>query len=80
MRVPAVFPKKQALPGSQQQSAVRERDCFRRAGERHFDVTWHVIRTFRGVLEVAIVLRNQAIEPALEIASRRGVRIFHQDQ
>ena len=80
MRVSAVFPKINPLPGAEQQPAVRERHGFTGPRERHFDMTGHVVRTFQRMLEVWIVFRNQPIKPSLEIGARGRVSVFHDDQ
>ena len=80
MRRLTVFPQKHALPSAKEQAAIRKGNSFTRAGERHLDVTRHVIRTFKSVGEIWIIFRHQAVQPLLQIIPRRGVRIFHDDE
>ena len=63
MRRLAVFPQKHALPSAKEQAAIGKWNSFTPAGERHLDVTGHVIRTFKSVGEIWIVFRHQAIQP-----------------
>jgi hypothetical protein len=75
-----VFPEKNSLPGAEEQPALGERHRFARARERHLDMTRHVIGAFEGVREMRVVLGHESVEPRLQIAARRGVGIFHDDQ
>ena len=80
MGLSAVFEDENSLPGSEGHAAVVDGDDFRRTGEHHADMAWHVVGAFEGVDEIGIVLADQAVEPSFQIASRAGVGVFHEDQ
>ena len=80
MRCAAVFEKKDALPGAKLHPAVDDRDHFARAGEDGANVRSAVVAPFRSVLEPRRVLRHEPLEKFLEIASRRGIGVFHDDE
>jgi hypothetical protein len=67
------------LPGSKLHFAVDNRDRLACAGQGHPDVRRHVIAPFRAVSEIVSVFWHQTIEKFLQVTSRRGIGIFHND-
>jgi len=80
MAAHAVLPEEDALPGAEAEATVCERNHFGRAGERHLNVARHVVGTLIGVGEVGVVFRHEAIDKAFEIAPRRRIGVFHNDE
>ena len=81
-RVPhlAVFPEVNALPGSERELAVVERDAEVHAGERGADVRGHVVVAFGGVDEECIAIGNEPREERLEIAPHVRVGVLLNEQ
>lgn len=69
-----------SLPCPQRHPPPVDGDHLGRTGQSHADVAWHVIRPFVSVDEIRIILRDQAIEPSLEITPCAWVGVFHEDQ
>ncbi len=80
MAAGAVLPEEDALPGAEAEAASDEGDDLGRAGERHFNVTRHVVGALIRVGKVRIVLRNEPIDEAFQITTRRRIRVFHDDE
>lgn len=76
----AMLPKKEPLPGSEEQRAVCEWDGFGASSESHLDVAGHIVRTFVGVGEVAVVFWYEAVEEAFKVVTGAWVRIFHENE
>ena len=79
MRGTPVLEKENALPGSKLHFAVDNRDCLACARQGHADVRRHVIAAFRTVSKVLSIFRHQTIEKFLQVVSRRGIGIFHEN-
>ena len=79
MRDAPVLEQENALPGSKLHFAVDNRDCLACARQRHADVRRHVIAAFRTVSKVISIFRHQPIEKFLQVVSRRGIGIFHEN-
>ena len=79
MRVVPVLEQENALPGSKLHFAVDNRDCLACARQRHADVRRHVIAAFRTVSKVLSIFRHQPIGKFLQVVSRRGIGIFHEN-
>jgi hypothetical protein len=75
----AVFEEKNALPGSQLHFSIDNWHGLARARQHHADVRWHIVTTLGAVRKELGIFRDKAIEEFLEIASRRGVGILHDD-
>jgi hypothetical protein len=79
MRGSAVLENENSLPGTERQIAGGDRDDFAGAGQHHAYVGGAVIGTFIVVLVVR-VLRDEALEEILQIATRGRRRVFHDDE
>lgn len=75
-----VLKKKKALPSTQSHPAIDHWNHFTGPGERHADVTWHIIRPFEGVHKIRSILRDQMIKKGFQISPRTGIRILHDHQ
>ncbi len=75
MRADTVFEEVDALPGSQSEPAVYQRDRELHLGERRFEMSRHVIGAFR-VMPVRSGLRREAIEESLEVGAHGGVGVL----
>ena len=75
-----MFEEKNALPRSELQVAVGDRDDFARAGQDGANMRRAVVAAFRDMLEVGRVLGYEAFEELLEITPRGRVGVFHQNQ
>ncbi len=75
-----MLPEEDPLPRAEEHLSVRYRHRFTRPCERHLDMAGHVVAAFCGMIEVRIILRDEAVEPLLQVASGRGVGIFHNNQ
>lgn len=66
-----------ALPCSEIESAVCDRQCQHRAYDDCFGMRWHIVRTFVGVKIVRRVLRDKTVEDGAQIVSdiRIGVLV-----
>lgn len=80
MRRPAMFEKKNSLPGPEPHSPARDRNHLARPRQDHADVRRHIVGAFRVVLEIIRALRHQAIEECLEIAARGRISVLHDNQ
>src|SRR5258706_3215413 len=72
----AMFPKIHALPGTERELALAHRNRERGRGERGLDVAWHVVRPLGVVRIERIALGHEAVQPALEVALRRRIRVL----
>ena len=79
MRGAPVLEKQNPLPGSELHFAVDNRDCLAGMRQGHADVRRHVISAFRTVSKVLSIFRHQTIEKFLQVMSRRGIGIFHEN-
>jgi hypothetical protein len=79
MRRAAMFKQKNALPCSELHFPIDNRHCLARAGQRHPDMRWHIIAPFRTVGKVISIFRHQTIEKFLQVMSRCGIGIFHEN-
>jgi hypothetical protein len=76
VRMVAVFPEVNALPGSESEAGILERDREIDAGEGGADVGGHVIGSFGGVDKEAVAVRNDFGHECFEIAANVGVGVF----
>ena len=74
-----MFEQENALPGSKLHFAVDNRDCLAGTRQSHADVRRHVIAAFRTVSKVISIFRHQTIEKFLQVMSRRGIGILHEN-
>lgn len=79
MRMAAVFPKVDSLPGTEEQAAVRDGNGFAGAGERHLDVAGHIIWPLGRVSKIRVVLGYKAVQPSLKVFSGGRICVFHDD-
>jgi hypothetical protein len=79
MRGAAMLEQEYALPGSKLHFAVDNRDCLAGTRQGHADVRRHVISPFRTVSKVLSSFRHQTIEKFLQVMSRRGIGVFHEN-
>ena len=75
-----MLPEEHALPCAEAEPPVDEGDDFHRAGQRHLNVARHVIRPLVGMRKVGIILRDEAIDEALQISASRWIGVFHNHQ
>ena len=80
MGITAVFEQKNALPGAECHSAVDDGNDFTGAGERHADMTGHIVRTFVGVDKPRCVFRHQFIKKYFKITPGTRICILHDHQ
>jgi len=80
MGITAVFEKKNTLPGAECHPAFDDGNDFTGAGERHADMTGHVVRAFVGVDKPRRVFRHQFIKKYFKIPPRARICILHDDQ
>ena len=79
MRCAAMFEKENTLPRSELHFSVDNRHGFARARQRHADVAG--MSSLPSIVrEVIGVFRHEAIEKFLQIPSRGGVGVFHDDE
>jgi len=74
-----VLEQENALPGSKLHFTVDNRDCLACARQDHTNVRRHVIAAFRTVSKVISIFRHQTIEKFLQVMSRRGIGVFHEN-
>ena len=79
MRGAPMLEQENALPGSKLHFAVDNRDCLAGTRQGHADVRRHVIAAFRTVSKVISIFRHQTIEKFLQVMSRRGIGVFHEN-
>jgi hypothetical protein len=79
MRGAPVLEYENALPGSKPHFAVDNRDCLAGTRQGHADVRRHVIAAFRTVSKVISIFRHQTIKKFLQVMSRRGIGVFHEN-
>lgn len=72
--------EKDTLPGAEGHFSVDDWDHFAGSGERHANVTGHVIGTFVGVSEPGSVFGHEAFEKFFEVMTGFRVGIFHDDE
>src|SRR5687767_7222558 len=77
---PAVLPQVDALPGAERKPAARNWNGKRTAGQCGLDMRRHVVGTFGVVLVERIAFGDKALQPALEVALRRRVGVFLDDE
>ena len=75
-----MFKNKNALPRSESHFASEDWDGLAGPGQRHADVTWHVVGTFIGVLEPWSIFWNKFFKKSFQIPPRTRIGIFHQQQ
>ena len=75
-----MLPEEHALPCAEAETPVDEGDHFRSARQRHLNVARHVIRPLVGMRKVGIILRDEAIDEALQISASRWIGVFHNHQ
>jgi hypothetical protein len=75
-----VLEQEQALPSAQLQLACRNWNRFGGSGERHADMTGHIVGTFQSMRKVFFTFRNQSFEKFLEVATRRRVGVLEKKQ
>jgi hypothetical protein len=80
MRGAAMLEQEYPLPGSKLHFAIVNRDCLACARQGHADVRRHVIAAFRTMSKVVSIFRHQTIEKFLQVMSRRGIGIFHENE
>jgi hypothetical protein len=74
-----MFEQKNALPCAELHFPIDNRHGLAGARQHHADVRRHVVAAFGIVAEVMGILRHEAVEKLLKIATRGGVGIFHDD-
>jgi hypothetical protein len=79
VRGATVLEQEDTLPGSKPHFAVDNRDGLARSRQHHSDVRRHVIAAFRTVSKVISIFRHQTIEKFLQVMSRRGIGVFHEN-
>jgi hypothetical protein len=79
MRGAPMLEQENALPGSKLHFAVDNRDGLARSRQHHSDVRRHVIAAFRPVTKVISIFRHQTIQKFLQVVSRRGIGVFHEN-
>ena len=72
----SVFPEVNPLPGSQRQSAFRNRDPEIHRGDGRTHVCRHIVVTFGRVLKEPVAIGNKPFEKAIEIAPHFWIGIF----
>src|SRR5688572_16401238 len=72
----AVLPEVDALPRAKGELLAEDRNRQRGRGERGLDVRRHVVGALRVVLVEGIAFRDEALQPALEVALRRRVGVL----
>ena len=75
-----MFKEKNTLPRSKLHFAIGDRYCVTRAGQRHPDMGWHVVATFRTVREVIGIFRYEPIEKCFQVAARCGIGVLHNEE
>ena len=75
-----MFKQKYSLPGSQGHPSIHDGDDFAGPGERHADMTWHVIGAFLSVDEPWGVFGNEFFEKEFQITAGAWIRVFHDHQ
>ena len=80
MGVTAIFVDENPLPGSETEPAIAYRDRLRSPGERHANVTWHVVRPFHRMRKVRGFLWDQTRKEFFKVDSGRRVRILENNQ
>jgi hypothetical protein len=80
VRRPAVFEKKNSLPGAELHLSIDDRDYFARARKDHSNMRRHIVPAFIVVLEIRRIFRHETIEKFLEVAARFRRGIFHDDE
>lgn len=58
MRRAPVFEKKNALPGSERDPTIDDRNNLARPGQDRANMRRHVVRPFRGMLKIRCVFRD----------------------
>ena len=80
VRGASVFEEEDALPSAKGHAAINDGNDLTAAGQRHPDVTRHVVRALVSVNEVRRVLRDKMIEECLKVLPGTRVRILHDDE
>lgn len=71
-----MFPKIDALPGSEGTTAIPNRQIQVRLRQDASNMGWHVVGTFRGMTEHRVAIRNLPGHERLEVSHHAGVGIF----
>ena len=80
VRMAAVFPNVDPLPGSQREGATRHRDAQVHGGQCGAHVRGHVVLTFASVSEQRITVRRQACKKLFKVAAHFGIGVFLNQQ
>ena len=72
----AVLPQEDALPGTQSEAPLEDRNGEGRGGQGGLDVRGHVVRPFFGVGVESVAFGNQPIEPVLEVGGGFRSRVL----
>jgi hypothetical protein len=80
MGLTAVLPEENPLPGAEQEASLRKRDRLAGAGQRHLDVTRHIVGSLERVLEVRVIRGHESVQPRLKVATRARVGVLHDDE
>lgn len=75
-----MLPEEHALPCAEAETPIDEGDHFRSARQSHLNVARHVICPFVGMRKIGIILRDEAIDEALQISASRWISVFHNHQ
>lgn len=80
MRSTAVLEKEDSLPRAEGEVPVVNRNDFTGSGQRHAQMAGTVIWTFVSMDEVGEILRDKVIKEGMEICSRLGICVLHDDE
>src|SRR5436190_23582095 len=80
MRMCAVLPKINSLPGSECEFPICDWNRNVHCGERRADVRRHVVLSFRRMFENCVAVRHEARKEFLEVAAHFGIGIFLDDE
>lgn len=80
VRCAAVLKEKNALPGSQRESAIHHGDHFRSACQCHAQMARHVVCAFVGVNEIRCVFRHEVVEETVQICACGRISILKDHQ
>jgi len=72
--------EKNPLPGSQREASLVNWNHLAGPRERHPKMTWAVIGAFVSVNQKREIFGNEMIEERMEVSSRLGISIFHDDE
>ena len=74
-----MFEQENALPCAEPHFSIDNRHSLAGACQDHADVRRHVVAAFRIVREIIRILRHEAVEKFLQIATSGRIRVFHDD-